>query len=87
MNHCNDTINVAKINWYGKLSELFTLITCINDANGAAKNKIVTLEHARPKWDFATTISSVLCIYNKTHNKNVKHPRNWRMIRLCKINC
>lgn len=66
-NHCMETINVDRIIGKGKLSALLTLITCKNDASGAAKNKIVTQQHIIPTCLLDSSIFSSYCVYVKAH--------------------
>lgn len=47
-NHCMETKNVDRMIGKGKLSALFTLMTCIKDARGAAKNIMVTQQQIKP---------------------------------------
>lgn len=66
-NHCIETMNVDRIIGKGKLSALLTLITCINDANGAAKNIIVTQQHIIPICFFDCSKLTSYCEYVNAH--------------------
>lgn len=79
ISHCKDTMKDANIRWYGRLSVLFTFITCNSDARGAAKNNMVTTEHIKPKLDLAVSKLSTWCIYSNVIMRNIRHPKNWRI--------